>query len=149
MSDKECDKECDKEYLQLHQHHRYLFCSSHASLICAIYGMNNNNNMLWLIPAGVYINSVNYWRNPVRGMRRNLDIGWVGVGLVINSTCASCYSTNAIYYYGPTLFACLMYFFGYYFYWRKQYVIATFIHSLIHLFGNIGNVYLYIGLGDK
>jgi hypothetical protein len=102
--------------------------------------------MNWVIPAGVYINSVNYWRNPVRGMRRDIDMGWIVVGLTINNVYAVLYSTNAYPYYGMTLIACLMYPFSYYFYWRKQYRVSTFIHGLIHIFANIGNVCLYRSL---
>ena len=78
-----------------------------------------NNNMLWIVPAGVYINSVNYWRNPVGGMRRRIDIGWTVLGLMINNVYAIRYSTNAYPYFIITLLACLMYPLSYYFYWRK------------------------------
>jgi len=134
---------CDKEYLLMTHHHKYLLMTSQASLMCALWG-GVNNNMLCVIPAGVYINSVNYWRNPVCGMRRNIDMTWGITGLMINNACAY-YSTNAYPYYGITLLACLMYPLSYYFYWRKQYIIATFLHGLLHIFANIGNIYLYTG----
>ena len=102
-----------------------------------------NNNLLWIYPAGVYINSINYWRNPVRGMRRRIDMTWGITGLMINNVYAY-YSSNAYPYYGMTLLACLMYPLSYYFYWRKQYIIATILHGFIHIFGNIGIYYLYI-----
>ena len=136
-----CDKECNKEYLQMTHHHKYLLITSHSSLICALWG--GGSNMLWIVPAGVYINSINYWRNPVCGMRRNIDMTWGITGLMINNVYAIRYSTNAYPYYGMTLLACLMYPLSYYFYWRKQYIIATFLHGLLHIFGNIGNIYLY------
>lgn len=139
-----CDKECDKEYLQLASHHHYLLATSHSSLVCAIYGIMYHNSALWVIPAGVYVNSINYWRHPVKGIRRNLDICSTVIGLVINIFEAR-FSTNATPYYAITFVACLMYPLSYYFYWRKQYIIATFIHSMLHIFGNIGNLYLYSG----
>jgi hypothetical protein len=137
--------DCYSEYLQMTSHHKYLLLTSHSSLICALWG-GINNNMLWIVPAGVYINSVNYWRNPVGGMRRRIDIGWSVLGLMINNVYAIRYSTNAYPYFIMTLIACAMYPLSYYFYWRKQYIIATFIHSLLHIFANIGNVCLYQSL---
>jgi len=136
---------CDNEYLHLSSHHNYLLLTSHSSLICALYGLMNNT-CLWVVPAGVYINSVNYWRNPVDGMRRRIDIGWIIMGLVSNSAYAVLYSTNAYPYFIMTLLACAMYPLSYYFYWKKQYHISTFTHSLLHIFANIGNVCLYQSL---
>ena len=52
------------EYLSLTNHHKYLLATSHFSLVSAAYGYNNGIS-LWVIPAGVYINSINYWRRRV------------------------------------------------------------------------------------
>jgi hypothetical protein len=140
MNNQDC---CAKDYSQLVSHHQYLLLTSHACLISAIYGIIHNSS-LWVIPAGVYVNSINYWRHPVNGFRRNLDMCWGILGLVISVSTSGC-STNAIPYRIMTFSACLMYPLSYYFYWKKQYIIATFIHSMIHIFGNIGNIYLFTG----
>ena len=137
---------CDNEYLQLISHHKYLMITSHTCLISVAYGLMNNT-FLWIIPAGVYLNSINYWRNPVCGMRRNVDIGYGLFGLFSQTM----YSHNSIYvnwYLGFTCFACAMYPLSYHFYWRKQFVMSSFIHSLVHIFSNIGNICLYAGLAN-
>lgn len=134
----------DFEYLQLVSHHKYLLATSHASLIASLYGMKYNENYLWIIPLCVYLNSINYWRNPVRGLRRNIDIGFGISGLMTNNIFAM-YSSNAVSYYIATFISVSMYPISWYFYRRRQYVISTFMHSLLHFFGNIGNLFLYAG----
>lgn len=68
-------------------HHKYLMATSHFSLLSAIYAYNNSIK-LWIIPAGVYVNSINYWRNPTMGLRRNVDIVYALYGLVYQSLIA-------------------------------------------------------------
>ena len=123
-------------------HHKYLFATSHFSLMSAIYAYNKHNQ-LWIIPAGVYVNSINYWRNPTLGLRRNIDIGYALCGLVYQSLVAYSLPVFPRLYFTLITLSAAAYPFSYWFYWRKQYVTSTFTHSLIHLFGNIANIGLY------
>ena len=104
-------------------HHKYLMATSHFSLLSAIYAYNNSIK-LWIIPAGVYVNSINYWRNPTMGLRRNVPI-------------------ITRLYFTLIILSVAAYPISYWFQWRKQYVTSTFTHSLIHLFANIANIILY------
>ena len=132
----------DDEYWSLTRHHKYLVATSHLSLLSAIYGYKHRNQ-LWIIPAGVYFNSVNYWRNPTMGWRRNIDIIYALHGLVY--TCAVAYQLPVFltWYFILTFISILAYPISNFFYWRKQYVMSTFIHSLIHILANIANIVLY------
>ena len=61
-------------------HHKYLFATSHFSLLFAIYAYNKHNH-LWIVPAGVYVNSINYWRNPTTQYRYWVCFMWTCVSI--------------------------------------------------------------------
>lgn len=146
VEDNEClpyNEDKDNEYLQLSTHHTFLIVSSHTSLISAIYCIHIGIPYYWIYLIGVYINSINYWRNPVCGIRRNMDMTWGCTGLAITIMYVYWNLPNSQMYYWWTFMACAMYPISYLFYWKKYYIISTMIHSLIHLFGNIGNVSLF------
>lgn len=129
-------------------HSRWILLASNASLISAIYGYNYNTHatQLWLFPLSTYVNSVNYWRNPELGWRRNLDI------LV---TCSALAYQNIIVYntIKPVYPYCAlitisasMYPIGYFFYWKQWYKMSTLSHMFLHIIGNLAHVSLYYNL---
>jgi hypothetical protein len=130
------------EYWSLTTHHNYLVATSHLSLFSAAYAYRNHNQ-LWIIPAGVYLNSVNYWRKPTMGWRRNIDILYALHGLVYTSVVAYQLPVFLTWYFLLTFLSIVAYPTSIYFYSRKRYVISTFIHSLIHILANIANIILY------
>ena len=130
------------EYWALTNHHNYLFLTSQLSIVSAVYGYNNSIQ-LWIIPAGVYLNSMNYWRNPQPGWRRNFDIGYAIHGLIYQHMVAYYLPIFPTWYYLFSFLSVIAYPASYWFLWRKQYVMCTFVHSLIHLFGNLANIALY------
>ena len=133
------------EYLSLTNHHKYLLATSHFSLVSAAYGYNNGIS-LWVIPAGVYINSINYWRRPAIGWRRNIDIGYAVGGCVCQSVIAYQSSIFQIFYFSLLMVSLIAYPLSGWFYSRKQYVASTFAHSLIHILANIANLALYYSI---
>lgn len=133
------------EYLSLTNHHKYLIATSHFSLISAAYGYKNGIS-IWILPAGVYINSINYWRHPVMGWRRNIDMGYAISGCVCQSVVAYQHHIFQTFYFTVLTVALLAYPLSYWFYRRKQYVASTFVHSLIHILANVANIGLYYSL---
>jgi hypothetical protein len=126
-------------------HHKYLFATSHFSLMSAIYAYKKQNP-LWIIPGGVYVNSINYWRNPTFGLRRNIDIGYAVYGVIYQSFVAYSLPVFPKLYFALITLSVASYPISYLFHWKKQYIASTFAHSLIHLFGNIANIALYINM---
>jgi hypothetical protein len=133
------------EYWSLTNHHTYLFVTSHFSLISAAYCYKNGIS-LWIIPAGVYINSINYWRRPAMGWRRNIDIGYAVGGCVCQSVIAYRSPIFQTFYFSLLTASLLAYPLSGWFYRRKQYVASTFAHSFIHILANVANVGLYYSL---
>lgn len=132
----------DTEYLALTNHHNYLFMTSQLSIISAIYGYNNYIQ-LWIIPAGVYLNSVNYWRNPQSGWRHNFYIGYAIHGVIYQHIVAYHLPICPIWYYLFSFLSIISYQASIWFLQKKQYIMTTFLHSLIHLFDNLANIALY------
>jgi len=122
----------------------FLYNSSFLTLFSFFYAIYNKNYNLCIVPGGVFLTSINYWRNPMYGWRRNLDITYVGCALIyqafisysnpyfnahlaIMSLAMTCYPIS-IYYYNNNKI------------WHSVY-----FHSGIHIFANIANIILYHG----
>jgi len=96
-----------------------------------------------LMESSVLFFSVNYWRRPVYGWRRNLDIVNTVTGLSYQLMIAPGIDTHLLLPYivftALGLFSFVM---GYKFSGRK----ATLSHSCVHVFGNAANIFLHQGL---
>ena len=55
---------------------------SFISFLSSIYAIYCECYDLAAVPGGVFLTSVNYWRNPVYGWRRNLDMSYVACALI-------------------------------------------------------------------
>ena len=93
----------------------------------------------------LFISSVNYWRKPVLGIRRNFDM----------ATCLFClvYNTYTVYEHPVTIYhyiaiggtplfyliSCLLHKYNY-----KR--LSTFSHCMCHLTGNIGSYVIFYGI---
>ena len=122
----------------------FIWKASWLSLISCLYAIYQNYIDLALVPGGVFITSLIYWRKPDYSWRRTLDMNYVRVALlyqILRSYGAeygmphflsmilavSCFPLSWKYYNDNRL-------------WESVY-----IHCLVHLFGNIGNIILYSG----
>ena len=126
---------------------QYLFIwkVSFLSLFSSIYAINNGHYDLALVPGGVFLTSINYWRKPVpNSLRRYIDITYITLGVSYQSIRAF----NAEYYlehYITLAIAISFYQVGVFFYNKKQYWNATYSHCMIHVIANISNIILYSG----
>jgi hypothetical protein len=132
-------------------HSQWILLTSNISLISAIYGYNYNAypTRLWLLPLCTYVNSVNYWRKPELGWRRNLDIFVTCSALVCQNIIV--YNTiKHVYLYCVLItMTASMYPIGYFFYWRQWYKMSTLSHMLLHILGNLAHLSLYSQLLEK
>jgi hypothetical protein len=99
-----------------------------------------------VVTASVFICSINYWRRPEYGIRRNIDI--------TNNVLCLLYQTWRSFYVSPvytfgfiisTYTGVGCFFLGRYLD-RINVMYGTYLHSCVHILGNIGNLILYIGL---
>jgi len=146
---KKNDKKYDREitgYLKPSQYNiiwnlAWLSCSS------SLYAMYKGHYNLAFIPGGVFLTSINYWREPaVSSWRRTLDVGYVNMALFYQLY--KVYITNAEHakeYYFFTGIAALCYPIGVYYYNKKKYWKHIIFHSGLHIFANIANFILYSG----
>jgi hypothetical protein len=90
--------------------------------------------------------SINYWRHPVYGWRRNIDIMNISSGAIYHAWKAL--DTDKVYCWGYIGFILLG--IGCYILSRSvQGRLSVYAHSMMHVLGNIGNVFLYTGLLKK
>jgi hypothetical protein len=119
----------------------WLSCSS------SLYAMYKGHYNLAFIPGGVFLTSINYWREPaVSSWRRTLDVGYVNLALFYQLY--KVYITNAEHakeYYFFTGIAGLCYPIGVYYYNKKKYWKHIIFHGGLHIFANIANFILYSG----
>lgn len=132
-------------YWKQTNHLYYIWLTSHVSLLSAMYGyMNNATEMkLWLIPLFCYVNSVNYWRKPEYGLRRNVDIVSACSCLIYQNVIVYNNIPNAHVYWYLIGASASMYPISYIFYWMHWYKMSTMCHILLHIIGNIAHISLY------
>ena len=117
------------------------------SIASAYYNKLPDNTFLAALVLG---SSLNYWRYPVHGIRRQVDmvcaIGSLGYQCFYTSWRTS---TNARHTYWATVAAGgTCYLIGRYFtFTRGWYNVSSAMHCMLHLFGNLGNLILYDSLG--
>ena len=129
------------------QDHGYFMCiMASLFLISGIYAFTRGNYEFAIGPLGVWINSVNYWRKPTYGLRRNIDICWVLFAL----TCTAFNAYKSIHGLTWTyiMFSSLLVFYplGWLLYMYEYFWLATIAHSMLHVLPNLANVILYSGL---
>ena len=113
----------------------YLFYTSFSALVGSLYGFYKKKYINSLGVFLIFVTSINYWRNPVYGWRRNIDIITSILGLSINVLSSPghprCLKLNLM------LFMSLLFYpLGFYFQ-HKSIHLSAFSHSLIHIFCNL------------
>jgi hypothetical protein len=124
----------------------FLWRTSWISFISAIYAFYQSHYMLALVPAGVFLTSINYWYHPDYSWRRYVDIMFVIFAIIYQTRYA--FSHNAEHLDISLVFmgaAAQFYLFGIYFYSMRRYWLSAYCHSGLHLFANIANIVLYSG----
>ena len=126
------------------RHSRILFGTSWLLLFTSAYAINQKHYDLAICPIGIFATSINYWRHPIRGWRRNMDILVV---LVI-----SCYqilraltSQHARIFYTSYAIAFSFYPISNYYYTKGRHAESVLFHALLHILGNISSIILYSG----
>jgi hypothetical protein len=94
------------------------------------------------VALAVFVNSINYWRHPTHGIRRNLDMLTAFTGCVYQIHKSFSSRTQMLYF---VCLYCGVSCYGFARFCKSKYY-SSLWHCGIHIFGNIGNVVLYYGL---
>jgi hypothetical protein len=121
----------------------FMWYGSWFSLVSTVFALYNKHYDLALVPFGVFLTSINYWRNPVLGWSRILDISYVNLSMIYQ-----CYRVSNAEYkiaYYSILGVALCFYPLSVFLHKKSPWLSTLSHFQLHLLGNISNCIVYSG----
>jgi hypothetical protein len=126
--------------------HGYYMCiMASIGLLSGIYALKRGNYGFAVGPLGLWLTSVNYWRYPTYGLRRNIDICWCLIAL-FGALQYSYISIHGLTWRYIMAISLLFYPFGWILYIYEYFWMATIVHSMLHVFPNLANVILASGL---
>jgi len=113
----------------------FLFYSCFITLLSICSSLYYKIYDLMILSIMIQITSINYWRRPVKGMRRNIDIITVNLSTFYNLWTAYSYSYyNFIY---TVMIGTTCYFLSNSYKKKSELVKSLFFHFLVHLLPNI------------
>ena len=118
-----------------------------ASVCSALYNRRLDNALLATL---VLASSINYWRHPVIGHRRSLDMLCASASLLYQLiwTCNLVSRAARCAYYTTVCMGCACYVSARVFaFTRRDYNLSSTMHVCLHLWANAGNLILYDALG--
>ena len=124
------------------QYSNLIYKVCYLLLITTLYGFYQQKYDLCTILFCGFLTSINYWRNPTFGLRRNIDMVAIPIGLVYHAVRAYHYE-NWLPYYVLNGICISFYPASCYFYRRKQYWTSTYLHCMMHIMGNVSFFVLY------
>lgn len=124
------------------EQYRFIFKTSFLLLGTTLYAIKRGYYGIAIVPGGIFITSVNYWRKPDYSWRRTVDIYYVKLAMVYQTFRAL--GTENIKLYIFLLFiATLFYLYGIHLYKKKLYWESTYSHSILHVIANLACIILY------
>tara|TARA_B100000424_G_scaffold42022_1_gene28476 strand:- start:9153 stop:9668 length:516 start_codon:yes stop_codon:yes gene_type:complete len=124
------------------EQYNVLWGTSWMTLFSSMYAIKKQQYLLSLVPFSVFLTSLNYWRLPLNNWRKDLDVNLVRA-VFIYQTHLALKTKNKNLYLGFTGLGVGSYILGKYFFYQGNYWNSTYCHIGLHLFANIGNVFLY------
>ena len=121
-----------------------LWRTSWLALFNCMHAIKNKHYDVALVPAGVFLTSINYWRKPDYSWRRYIDITYVSLSLFYQSLRAY-NSQNSKLYYSLVSFGIVNYCIGVHYYKKKYYWKSTYYHAALHIIMATSNIILYCG----
>ena len=126
------------------------------SFFSLMYALHCECYDLAAVPGGVFLTSINYWREPVYGWRRNLDMSYVACALIYQNYRAYHLLSSPsqmqalLTYYTLMGIGMVCYKLSVCLYKKKDIWSSTYVHCLVHVLANTANVLLYnrVGVGD-
>lgn len=134
------------EYVVSIEQGYYMCIISLLTFLSSIYKIEQK---LYIVSASTLIvfgTSINYWRKPIYGLRRNVDIFFVICSLSLHiyiSLQSKDMGVNNYYYCYITIISILLYLISWLLYKKQYFWGSTIAHSIIHMISNLNNVLLY------
>jgi hypothetical protein len=125
-------------------HYYYLTVTSNFTLLSIYYSYMYEYYISTVLSTCVLLTSLNYWRYPLHGFRRNLDCIVVRISIGTQSI-LMVHKENFIIYFVINVVAYLCYRYGQHLRTKKMLNQSVFCHSMLHLLANVANVILYTG----
>ena len=113
------------------------------SFISSFVGFYNGHYDLCIVPFSVGCSTLLYWKKPISGWRRNVDICISSCGLLYQMYVIYTLEQYIISYYFCKVLAVSSYFIGHYYFAKGHLWPSMYWHAGVHIFGNIGNAILY------
>jgi hypothetical protein len=117
---------------------------SFLSIFSSLYAIYRGYYDLALLPGGIFLTSINYWRHPTYSWRRNVDIIYVKLALTYQLI-RSYGAENSILYYILLLIGIGFYYIAKYYGNQQMFWHSTYSHCMIHVMATISNFVLYSG----
>lgn len=136
-----CEKGLYNGLTSPRHHANLMLCVSLFCLPASFFAIYKEHYDLALVPFGVFLTSVNYWRHPTYGWRRNVDMFYVIAGLSWQIHRSTGFENGNLY--------CVLLFTAMSFYplslrvHTRSMWLSTIFHSMIHIMGNVSNIVLY------
>jgi hypothetical protein len=119
-----------------------IYYTSFNLIIISMIGLYNNYYLNTLSVLSIFLTSINYWRYPIKGFRRNIDIMMVSLSIAYNSyyvyDCA-----YGHYYISIIILGIFIYIFSVLLYTKKYLGLSTLLHCKVHLLSHIANYLLF------
>ena len=140
---------CDSknECILLPEQYNILWRTSWFAFFNCIHAIKNKHYDIALVPGGVLLTSINYWRKPQNSWRRYIDIIYVSLSLFYQSLRAY-NSQNSRLYYSLISLGILNYYMSHFYYKKKCYWTSTYCHAALHLTMGTACSILYSGTID-
>lgn len=132
-------------------HANRLWVSCFALTVPPVFALYNRLNLLAVISLLVFLTSVNHWRQPRLGIRRNLDILMVFAAVLSHAYVAlTCLIfPDSLAYFAFVAATITIYFIGRSYGSKGNHDIGTRVHFFVHIMGVCGNSVLYYQLQSQ
>jgi hypothetical protein len=144
------EKEKEKKYVMEQKYSSCIFRVSFISFLSSMYALHCECYDLAAVSGGGFLTSINYWRDPVYGWRRNLDMSYVASALTYQNyraylllSSSSSQQLALLTYYTLVGIGIGCYQLSVHLYKKKDIWNSTYVHCLVHVVANVANVLLY------
>ena len=124
-----------KSYGYMYSSNDKIYFTSHITFLSFLYASYLRVYYGMVVTAAVFLCSINYWRYPIHGTRRNIDI--------VNSVSCCLYQTWKSFYFPNTWLFLVVTYSGVGCYFLSRRTGLGHFHMATHILGNIGNFILY------
>ena len=121
----------------------YLTSTSCITLSSVYYSILYNHYICSFFTFCVFLSSINYWRNPIHGLRRDIDRVTVIITLNVHIITLK-NQQNFIYYLIISGTSVIFYIIAKILKKNNYIWLSVISHSMIHISANIANIILYI-----